>query len=405
MDAPRPLFPVLLIAPLVWLGSLAACAKSAETPEPGAASAVTAAAVTEAKVEFLTIVAAGDNLYHDVMIRPPESGTYNFEPFYSEITDLILPADIAFINQETLMAGAEFGFSGYPRFNTPGEAGKALTAAGFDVFNLATNHIMDKGERAVFAAMDFWDSLPEAIYLGVHPSEEQRKKPVIIEKNNITTGFLAYTYGTNGIPVPRDKPWLVSLIDTEIMAEEIDALRPRCDFLVVSMHWGSEYRHDYSEEQKNLALFLAEHQVDLVIGHHPHVIQPLASLPRPGGKTMLCFYSLGNLISAQTRSPTLLGGIMYVRLKKDAAGITVEEARVVPTVTHYEENFTGFKVYPLYNYTEELAEKHRQKQSDKTLGLDYFTALARQVLGQGIIDYNPFYKYETKPNKPRRDLS
>jgi poly-gamma-glutamate synthesis protein (capsule biosynthesis protein) len=211
-----------------------------------------------------------------------------------------------------------------------------------------------------------------------------------MEKHNITIGFLSYTYGTNGIPVPQDKPWLVSLIDTEIMAGEIDALRPLCDFLVVSMHWGNEYEHKYNDRQKNQALFLADHGVDLVIGHHPHVIQGFEYLPRPGGKTMLCFYSLGNFISAQTRSPTLLGGLMYVCLRKDNAGLTVSQAGITPTVTHYENNFTGFRVYPLFNYTDELAEKHRQRQTDPNLGTAYFTDLARRVLQDGIIGYNPF---------------
>jgi poly-gamma-glutamate synthesis protein (capsule biosynthesis protein) len=263
-------------------------------------------------------------------------------------------------------------------------------SAGFDVVNHANNHVMDKGERAVFATMDYWDAVPGIVYLGIRRSEELRKKPVIVEKHHITMGFLSYTYGTNGIPVPPDKPWLVSLIDTEIMAREIEAIRPLCDFLVVSMHWGNEYEHEYNGRQKDLALFLAEQGVDLVIGHHPHVIQAFEYLPRPDGKTMLCFYSLGNFISAQTGSPTLLGGLMYVRLRKDSSGLTVSQAGVIPTVTHYENGFTGFRVYPLFNYTDELAEKHRQRQRDPQLDVTYFTDLARKVLQNGIIGYNPF---------------
>jgi poly-gamma-glutamate synthesis protein (capsule biosynthesis protein) len=369
---------------LVWVFS---CAKQ-EAPE--APVPETPLPEAPAGPDLLTIVAAGDNLYHDVMIRPPGGGVYDFGPFYSEIKAFIEPADIAFINQETLLAGEDFGFSGYPQFNTPQEAGRALAAAGFDVVSHATNHIMDKGERAVFATMDFWDSVPGVLYLGIRRSEEERKKPAIIEKNNIKTGFLAYTYGTNGIPVPGDKPWLVSLIDTEIMAGEIDALRPLCDFLVVSMHWGNEYEHEYNSRQKALAVFLAEHGVDLVIGHHPHVIQPFEYLPRPDGGTTLCFYSLGNFISAQTRGPTLLGGLLYVRLKKDASGLAVDRAGVIPTVTHYEGNFTGFKVYPLSAYTDELAAKHGKRQPEAELDAAYFTALARRVFNGGIIDYNPF---------------
>jgi poly-gamma-glutamate synthesis protein (capsule biosynthesis protein) len=373
--------------------------------------------------DYLTLVAVGDNLFHNVMIRPPGEGGYNFDSYYEEIKPLIKPADIAFINQETLLAGEEFGYTGYPSFNTPQEAGRAILNTGFDVINHSTNHIMDKGEKAVFATMDFWDSVRGTsggefagggpgfpLILGIHRSEEERNKPALVEKNNIRLGFLSYTYGTNGIPVPKDKPYLISLIDTEIMAKEIDALRPLCDFLIVSMHWGNEYQHQYSKAQKTLAEFLAGHQVDLVIGHHPHVIQPFEYVPRPEGGSMLCFYSLGNFISAQTGNPTLLGALMYVRLKKESGGeipgagadlssaadtatsprILIEAAGVIPMVTHYEQNFTGFKVYPLYNYTEKLTDKHWKNRTAEGITLDGLNALAERIFPGGIIGANPF---------------
>ena len=343
--------------------------------------------------DYVTIVAAGDNLYHQVMIRDGEQGDY--ETAYSEIRPLISSADIAFINQETILAGEEFGFSGYPLFNSPQGLGRAIAAAGFNVVNHATNHIMDKGEKAVFATMDFWDNIPEVTVLGIHRSEERRSLPRLVKKNNITLGFLGYTYGTNGLPVPKDKPYLVSLIDTEIMAEEIDALRPLCDVLVVSMHWGEEYRQTYNKSQEDLAAFLAEHRVDLIIGHHPHVIQPIEYITRPDGKSMLCFYSLGNLISAQSDNPTLMGALAYIRIKKDAGEETASciefiDVGAIPLITHYERNFSGFKVYPLYTYTEELAEKHRKNQTKMELTIDYLAGLATNVLGDKEISNDPF---------------
>ena len=346
------------------------------------------------EADYITIVAAGDNLYHDVMIRAGEQG--NYESFYSEIRPLIEAADIAFINQETLLAGADFGFSGYPQFNSPQKAGQAVAAAGFNIVNHATNHVMDKGEKAVLATKDFWDTVPGVTVLGIHRSREERDVPKLVKKNNITLGFLSYTYGTNGLPVPSGKPYLVSLINTEIMAEEIDTLRPLCDILIVSMHWGEEYQHNYSKNQERLAAFLAEHCVDLVIGHHPHVLQPVEYIRRPDGGDMLCFYSLGNLISAQTRTPALLGALAYIKIKKtpahsgETAGIVFMEAGAIPLVTHYERNFTGFKVYPLYAYTGELAEKHRKNQEQKELTMDYLAGLASTVLGDKEMPRNPF---------------
>jgi len=351
--------------------------------------------ITEkAQPDFLTIIAAGDNLYHDKMILAGEQGDYN--SVYQELLSLVERADIAFINQETLLAGKDFGFSGYPQFNSPQELGRAISAAGFNVVNHASNHIMDKGEEAVFATMDFWDTIPRVTVLGIHRSEEQRSLPKLVTKNNITVGFLSYTYGTNNIPLPADKPYLVSLIDTEIMAKEIDALRPLCDFLVVSMHWGEEYRHEYSKSQQNLAAFLAEHRVDLVIGHHPHVIQPVEFILRPDSRFMLCFYSLGNLVSAQNQNPALLGALAYIRVQKGQAGEAADsssifmDAGAIPVVTHYEKDHTGFKVYPLYAYSGELLEKHWKNKEKKELTMEYLSGLAEKALGDKEIRSNPF---------------
>ena len=349
---------------------------------------------TVAPPDSLTIIAAGDNLYHPAMIKDGENGEY--ESAYSEIRPLVEKADIGFVNQETLLAGADFGFSGYPKFNTPQKVGRALAAVGFNVVNHASNHIMDKGEKAVFATMNFWDTIPQVKVLGIHRSQEERDLPGLMEKNNIRVGFLSYTYGTNNLPVPADKPYLVSLINTETMAKEIDALRPLCDFLVVSMHWGEEYQFAYDKNQATLAAFLAEHKVDLVLGHHPHVIQPIVNIARPDGGNMLCFYSLGNLISAQTQNSTLLGALAYIRIEKKtglpgeaAAGVTVMEAGAIPIVTHYEKDYTGFKVYPLYAYTGELLEKHWKNQTKTELTMDYLNGLAATVLGDKEILKEP----------------
>jgi poly-gamma-glutamate synthesis protein (capsule biosynthesis protein) len=364
-----------------------------ETPRPQAPQTVIPRVeIPRALAEdYVTIIAVGDNLYHDVMIREGENGEY--AAAYSELRSLISKADIAFINQETLLAGAEYGFTGYPQFNSPQKLGRAIAALGFNVVNHATNHIMDKGEKAVFATMDFWDTFPEVRVLGIHRSGEARARPVIIEKNNIKLGFLSYTYGTNGLPVPRDKPYLVSLINRNIMEAEINAIRPLCDVLVVSMHWGEEYIHDPGREQKNLAVFLAERGVDLVIGHHPHVIQPVEYIPRPDGKQMLCFYSLGNLLSAQTGLSSMLGAMAYVKIKRtygNESAVIFADAGAIPLVTHYERNFTGFKTYPLYAYSEELAGRHRIKQAENRYSLEYLSNLSARIFGSREIRNNPF---------------
>jgi poly-gamma-glutamate synthesis protein (capsule biosynthesis protein) len=342
--------------------------------------------------DSLTIVAAGDNLLHESIIRAAfRDGTYTFDSIYAGIKALVEPADIAFINQETPLAGERFGYSRGLTFNAPQVMGKTLAETGFDVVSHANNHALDTGEAGLLATLDLWDSIPAVQYLGVHRSRAQRNtRRVIIEKNNIKVGFLAYTYGTNGIPLPRDKPYLISLAETEVMAGEIDALRPLCDFLVVSMHWGNEYDHQYTPAQETMARFLADRGVDLILGHHPHVIQTYRYLPRRDGKNTLCFYSLGNFLAAQDMPHTLLGGLAYIKIKKVNSQTSVEQAAVIPTVTHFNTAYTGFRIYPLYRYTEDLAASHGRKRPQHELSLSYFTALARKIFGDGIIEHNPF---------------
>ena len=335
----------------------------------------------------LTMAAVGDNLIHIELIKDAKTadgGAFNFDKYYTEVAPLLKEADIAFINQETLIAGEAFGYSGYPLFNGPKDIGRTLVNLGFDVVNHATNHAMDKGEKAVYEVIDFWDEQKGVLMLGLNRSEERRRDVAknIIEKNNIKVGFLSYTYGTNGIPLPKDKPFLVSLIDTEVMAKEIDALRPLCDFLVVSMHWGSEYEHTPTARQQELARFLAARDVDLVIGHHPHVLQPLRALPREAAPPMVCFFSLGNFLSAQNEPPRLLGGMMRLTVKKEASPphrVTIEEAELLPLVTHYEAGYRNFRVFPLGAYTEDIAALHLLRQRKMYTDTSYFHTLFKKI--------------------------
>ncbi|GHU38755.1 capsular polysaccharide biosynthesis protein [Spirochaetia bacterium] len=339
----------------------------------------------------VTMIAVGDNLIHIELINNAKTGNdeFNFLPYYKNVRPLIETADIAFINQETLIAGSEFVYSGYPAFNGPAALGDAIAGLGFDVVNHATNHSMDKGEKAVYKVIEYWDKRPEILMLGLNRSADDRNEKTIttkniIEKNNIRFGFLSYTYGLNGISLPKDKPWLVSLIDTEVMAREIDALRPLCDILIVSMHWGNEYEHKPSKRQLELAEFLSAHNVDLVIGHHPHVVQPIKTFNRGDGKTTLVFFSLGNFISAQVQNYTLLGGMMRVRFIKDSAGVYIDNAEFLPLVTHYDRGYKNFSVYTLDNYSEEKSKTHGSRSEKNDVSTAYFNRTITEVFGGNL---------------------
>ena len=337
----------------------------------------------------VTFAAVGDNLFHDSLINSSlkQDGTYDFSPIYTEIKGIIQNADLAFINQETVMAGASFGYSGYPQFNTPQSLARTHIETGFDIMNLANNHAMDKGRDGLYATLDFLNTFPELTVIGAR-KEGPSARTVI--KNNITFGFLSYTFSLNGIPLPRDNPNLVSMIDRQKMTQEINALRPLCDFLIVSMHWGDEYQLEPNRGQISLAQFLAEHNVDLIIGHHPHVLQRADKLPRPDGKETYVFYSLGNFASHQRERERIIGGMMILTFNKTHEGeLSITNFGMIPVITHYDRNFGNTKLFPLFAYTEELLNSHRLKNEGPGLSMNFFQGVLNR-LNVKIITENPF---------------
>ena len=336
----------------------------------------------------LTLAAAGDNLFHETIINNSlENGVYNFAPIYSPVKDIIENADLAFINQETVMAGAAFGYSGYPAFNTPQSLAETLAQAGFDIINQANNHAMDMGRTGLHATLDLWDTIEGITVIGARKEGESAR---IITKNNITLGLLSYTYGLNGIALPRDNPNLVSLINRNTIAREIEALRPLCDFLVVSMHWGEEYMLiEPSEAQVSLAQFLAQLNVDLIIGHHPHVLQRFEKLPRADGKETFCFYSLGNFVSNQREKERILGAIMAVTFTKEDEQLYISNSALIPVVCHFERGYTNTTVYPFYSYSEDLLKKHVLVNLDRELSFGFFNYILNR-LETRILMRNPF---------------
>lgn len=336
----------------------------------------------------LTLIAAGDNLFHETIIRTHrQNEKYDFSPIYSEIKSIVEKADLAFINQETVMAGEAFGYSGYPLFNTPQSLAGTLSDTGFNIINIANNHTMDMGRAGVYATLDLFDNMENITVIGARKTGQNANAQAgsLITMNNITLGFLSYTYGLNGHALPAGEPNLVSLINRTRMAQEIGALRPLCDFLVVSMHWGEEYLLiEPGQDQTALARFLSEQNVDLVIGHHPHVLQRVERLPRPDGKETLCFYSLGNFVSHQRGKERLLGGIMAVTFTKEET-ITqpprffISNSGLIPIICHFDQNFLNTKIYPLHAYTEELLERHHQRIRDDKMDMESFNLILMKL--------------------------
>jgi poly-gamma-glutamate synthesis protein (capsule biosynthesis protein) len=333
----------------------------------------------------LTLVAVGDNLIHIEVVQDgkQEDGTYNFDSLYSNLTDEIASADIAVINQETILGGADFAYSGYPNFNSPTEIGDAVRKAGFDVVLHATNHTMDMGLKGIENTIAYWNQYPEVTVLGINESLEKSKQITVVEKNGIKLALLNYTFSLNGYYLPKGMPYLVNLLDKKEMAKDIKEAESLADFTIVFPHWGTEYVYEPTSAQKDLTKFYYEQGVDLVIGTHPHVLEPVEWIETKEDHRMLVYYSLGNFMSYQKEAPRMLGGMANITITKDESGTYISDAGITPIITHYDHGPTDFTQYKLCNYTDALAQIHGVSDIAVQGPLTYQTILdlAKQILG------------------------
>jgi poly-gamma-glutamate synthesis protein (capsule biosynthesis protein) len=313
---------------------------------------------------LVTFIAAGDNLIHQpIYSDAKEHGNadmeYNFLPVYSHIKSLISEADFACINQETPMAGEKFGYSSYPCFNTPQDLGQALVKTGFNILNIANNHMLDKGADGLKGTVDFLRTLPVTL-LGGYLNEEEYNDVSLVEKNGVKIAFLTYTYATNGISLPKSSPYIIPYINDDEIRRQTAHARELADAVIVFMHWGNEYSFKPSEEQRRLSKILAECGVDVVIGMHSHVLQPVEWENQPKGGQTLVYYSLGNFVSCQDNGYNHVGGLGKFTIRKDGSTgkCSVEEPLFLPTVSWFNRSFREFTIYPITEYTTNLASSH-----------------------------------------------
>ena len=278
--------------------------------------------------------------------------------------------------------------SGYPLFNTPQELAGCLADVGFDVANLANNHVLDQGASGLKSTLDLWDSIPSVLTTGAYQNEEDFDNIRTMEKNGITFAFLGMTELTNGLSLPDNTDLVVLRTqDEERVKAQIEKAKAISDIVVVNVHWGVEYTHKPTEYQYEYAQKLADWGADIILGHHPHVIQPIEWITRSDGTRALCAYSLGNFISTQETGATMIGGGLDVTVTKEYENNTVSitSARFIPTVTHYERGKANVTIYPLDAYTDELAAKHGVHQHVSTFDLDYINQTVSSVIDEEFL--------------------
>ena len=310
-----------------------------------------------------TLMALGDNLIHNTIYWSAEQpdGSYDFTPVYEEIAKVAAEYDLACINQETIYVSDPAMYSNYPDFGTPTQVGDALAGAGFDVVTHATNHCYDKLDTGIVDTLGFWrENYPDMAVLGIHDSQEAADTIRVVEKNGLRLALLNYTYGLN-YSAPANKYMVDTLIRDAVRAD-LEQAEAQADFTAVFVHWGEEGQTRPTQSQRDWAQFMADNGADLIIGSHPHVLQPLETVTASSGREVPVFYSLGNFVSHQLTAIEMLGGMASVELTKTGEGVAVTACELVPTINViiYRGYSGGFDYRPmlLRNYTEELARQH-----------------------------------------------
>lgn len=305
----------------------------------------------------VSFVAFGDTIGHSPVLAAGKTNDgYDFTEFFENVKPYIDSADIACVNQETVFV--ESGFTGYPSFGSPDEFGKAEAAAGFDVITHATNHAFDRGVGGILYTTAFWDNYPVTM-LGIHESEQDAAKIEVIEKNGIKLALLNYTYSLNGYRLPNGKEYMVDLLDEEKIISDMARAREISDGIVVFAHWGNEYQNVPSQSQRDWAKLFADNGATVIVGAHPHVVQPLEYVNAADGREVPVYYSLGNFISNQNDYQNALCAMADFKIVKDDNGVRCEEATIEPVITHMQSGF--YSAYLLKDYPEEKLVHHKHK--------------------------------------------
>ncbi len=277
----------------------------------------------------VTFMAVGDIMMHAPMIRDgfdPEKGTYDFSPYFEYVTPLLRRADWVFGNLETRLAGADVkirtqkgnvhGYTGYAFFNAPEQLSRDLKRAGFTLLSTANNHCLDRSLEGISRTNETLEAAG-LMQTGTFASPEDRDSVRILVKNGISMAVFAYTYGTNGIPLPPGREYLVNLIDPDLIGADIERARKLgVDLIACSVHFEGEYQRFPNEKQLALSETILALGADIILGHHSHVVQPYQVLQVPGGSKKAALYSMGNFISNQTGRDTDLGVIFRIDIEK-----------------------------------------------------------------------------------------
>lgn len=318
------------------------------------------------------VISAGDNLIHYSVFQNAaylagEGENYDFKPMYSKVKYLIEGADVAVINQETIISqsnevrGADGGIL---TFNSPPEVADAVIDTGFDVITMANNHLLDCGAEGLEESISFWNEKAQEndlTVLGAYLDEQDAENIRVREVNGIKIAFLAYAEHLNGFYIPEDSDLRVILnSEQDVIERQIKEAKEIADAVVVSVHWGAEDTYEVSEDRKIFAQDMVDWGADVILGCGPHVAQTMEWLERDDGSRGFVYYSMGNFICAQTDNFNVIGELPDLDIVSDGetGEVTLENVGCIPVIIHYETDFSNMYIYPYSQYTPELASMH-----------------------------------------------
>ncbi|KQL53983.1 capsular biosynthesis protein [Heyndrickxia shackletonii] len=314
----------------------------------------------------------GDVLIHDWVYEDAKTKYgYDFKPIFQNVKAIMKKPDLLIANQESTPGGAQLGVSSYPCFNSPYEIVDAIMDAGVDFVTTANNHVLDKGEKGLLSALTYYDKV-HLPHVGTFKSKEDQETLRIENVNGIKIAILSYTYGTNGIPIPEGKDYLVNMIDKDKILAELKRARAQADVVVLGMHWGIEYQRQPNEEQQQLAKLFTDGGADIILGSHPHVLQPIQKFHTKDGRDAIVIYSLGNFISGQMWDYKDIGGMFEVKVTKDVTtngnNIKLEDMQFYPTFV-YNHKFKNYQLYPLQEaYAKGMADHSYKEIMEHMMG-------------------------------------
>ncbi len=329
----------------------------------------------------VSLLCAGDNLLHINIIKQAKArggddpSGYDFRPAYKRTAEMVAAADLAILNQETIVTD-EFEPSNYPMFCSPEAAGDQMVEMGFDVMSIANNHVLDKGEAGLIATLDYWKTEhPDIPVYGACMKDEEKIQ--VLEKNGIKFAFLGFMEHTNGLKLPPETECKITyLSETEEVERQVRAAREIADVVIVSAHYGVEVSNTVTEQQLQITRDLVDWGADIIIGTQPHTVQPMEYVNKPDGGQAFVFYCLGNYISSMTSSPLAMVGMLgkLTVTKQPDGTIILENPEAVPIVTNVRSG--SVEIYPWSEYTEEIAA------TSNTEGFSY--ALAEKLVNEYV---------------------